>query len=368
MARTVPVYTYQAADGRSLRFAADSDFWITDMSGDDGLDIETKTSQSYGQTGKTITNQSVGERSVTVTGAILRDLDTNEALLKKLVRPLTAGRWYKTVGSTVWYLDVLPAQTPIVSGGANLLNFQFKLKAAFPYWRTEDTARLLLGGMEPAWFPTPVSTAGTFAISRYKHNMYTNFVNDGNAETAFTLYLQAAAKVKNPMLWNNGTRTFIRLNTTMQAHERAVICTADGNRGCRYYTADGAEDNGFRLLDIDSDLWMMLTPGDNVLRMTADEGNENLTAIVTAPRGGERCMTSCACMYTMTVYVWAWQRARTACNGCRRLTIWVSSSWSARRRRRTACCWCWTRCCTTRTPPVWPRWCWRRRPTETTTG
>lgn len=48
MARTVPVYTYQAADGRSLRFAADSDFWITDMSGDDGLDIETKTSQSYG--------------------------------------------------------------------------------------------------------------------------------------------------------------------------------------------------------------------------------------------------------------------------------------------------------------------------------
>ena len=46
MARTVPVYTYQAADGRSLRFAVDSDFWITDMSGDDGLDIETKTSQS----------------------------------------------------------------------------------------------------------------------------------------------------------------------------------------------------------------------------------------------------------------------------------------------------------------------------------
>jgi hypothetical protein len=30
---------------------------------------------------------------------------------------------------------------------------------------------------------------------------------------------------------------------------------------------------------------MMLTPGDNVLRMTADEGNENLTAIVMAPKG-----------------------------------------------------------------------------------
>lgn len=231
-------------------------------------------------------NLSSGLAIMTANGIATAEASTyTKSMLKKLVRPLTAGRWCKTVGSTVWYLDVVPAQTPIVSGGANLLNFQFKLKAAFPYWRTEDTARMLLGGMEPAWFPTPVSTAGNFAISRYKHNMYTNFVNDGNAETAFTLYLQAAAKVKNPMLWNNGTRTFIRLNTTMQAHERAVICTADGNRGCRYYTADGAEDNGFRLLDIDSDLWMMLTPGDNVLRMTADEGNENLTAIVTAPKG-----------------------------------------------------------------------------------
>ena len=164
MARTVPVYTYQAADGRSLRFAADSDFWITDMSGDDGLDIETKTSQSYGQTGKTITNQSVGERSITVTGAILRDLDVNEALLKKLVRPLTAGRWCKTVGSTVWYLDVVPAQTPIVSGGANLLNFQFKLKAAFPYWRTEDTARMLLGSRRLSRQRGTSRSAGTSTI------------------------------------------------------------------------------------------------------------------------------------------------------------------------------------------------------------
>lgn len=43
--------------------------------------------------------------------------------------------------------------------------------------------------------------------------------------------------------------------------------------------------NGFRWLDYDSDLWMTLDPGDNVLRLTADEGRENLTATVTAPKG-----------------------------------------------------------------------------------
>ena len=284
MAHTMPVYTY-IVGSRSIRFAVDSDFWITDMNGDDGLDVALTHAQSYGQTGKTLTGQSVGERTITVTGAIRRNLDANEALLKQLIRPKQAAKWCKTVGDTTWYLDVVPARTPEVSGGAHLLNYQFKLSAAFPYWRTLGTAMTMLGGIESTWFPTPVSTAGTFYISRYKDDLYTNIRNDGNSETPFVLSLQASAKVLNPMVWHNGTRTYIKLLREMQAGERAVSSTADGDRGCRYYQADGTEENGFRLLDIDSDLWMQLAPGDNVLRMTADEGRENLTATVTAPKG-----------------------------------------------------------------------------------
>ena len=87
MARTVPVYAFQAADGSTIRFAVDSDLWITNLTGDDGLDVEMTEQQSTGQTGKTITGQSVGSRNLTVTGSILRDLDANEALLKQLIRP-----------------------------------------------------------------------------------------------------------------------------------------------------------------------------------------------------------------------------------------------------------------------------------------
>ena len=77
MARTVPVYAFQAADGSTIRFAVDSDLWITNLTGDDGLDVEMTEQQSTGQTGKTITGQSVGSRSLTVTGSILRDLAEN---------------------------------------------------------------------------------------------------------------------------------------------------------------------------------------------------------------------------------------------------------------------------------------------------
>ena len=120
MARTVPVYAFQAADGSTIRFAVDSDLWITNLTGDDGLDVEMTEQQSTGQTGKTITGQSVGSRSLTVTGSILRDLDANEALLKRLIRPKEAARWLKTVGDTTWYLDVLPAHTPDVFFGQRI--------------------------------------------------------------------------------------------------------------------------------------------------------------------------------------------------------------------------------------------------------
>lgn len=285
MARTVPVYAFQAADGSTIRFAVNSDFWITNLTGDDGLDVEMTEQQSTGQTGKTITGQSVGSRAITVTGSILRDFDANEALLKRLIRPESAARWLKTVGRTTWYLDVLPSHTPDVSGGAHLLNFQFKLKAAYPYWRTVETGATLLGGLESAWFPTPVSTAGTWYISRYKRDLYTPVINSGSTETGFTLRLTATARVKNPMLWHNGQRSFIRLNKEMLPGEAAVISTLEGERGCTYRQSDGTEVNGFRWLDYDSDLWMTLAPGANVLRLTADEGRENLTVTIHAPKG-----------------------------------------------------------------------------------
>lgn len=283
--RTVPVHLYTAANGRQVRFAADSDFWLTDLSGEDGLDLDISEQQSSGQIGTTVTGTAVGAKPITATGAILRDLDANEWLLKQLLTPGSQGRWAKITATGIWYLDVLTKHSPDVSGGEHLLNFQFSLHAAYPYWRTEETLTTMLGGLQSTWFPTPVSTAGHWYISRYKQDLYTTVTNTGNTETDFTLNLTAKARVLNPMLWHNGTRTFIRLNKEMQAGERAVISTAENNRTCTYYAAEGTSQDGFRFMDADTDWWMTLSPGDNVLRLTADDGRKNLIATITAPKG-----------------------------------------------------------------------------------
>ena len=283
--RTVPVHQYTAANGRQSRCAVDSDFRVTNISGEDGLALSISEQQSSGQVGTTVIGTSVGAKPIIVTGAILRDLDANERLLQQLLAPGSTGRWVKITAAGIWYLDVITKRSPDVSGGEHLLNFQFSLYAAYPYWRTEESLTTMLGGLQPTWFPTPISTEGSWYISQYKQDLYTTVTNTGNTETDFTLTLQARAKVLNPMLWHNGKRTFIRLNKEMQAGDRAVISTSERDRGCTYYAADGTAQDGFRWMDIDTDWWMTLSPGDNVLRLTADDGRENMTATITAPKG-----------------------------------------------------------------------------------
>lgn len=284
--QTIPEYICTNLDtGQSIHFAPTEDFWITSISGENGLDISFSESQSTGQIGTTINGRSVGSKSITVTGDIIKDYDANERLINRIIVVGASLRWTKILGNERWFLDCEAQRLPEVDGEPGLLHFQFRLKCAYPYWRTEETVSTLLGGLQPTWFPTPVSTAGAWYISRYKQDLYTTVTNTGNTETDFKVQLTAMARVLNPMLWHNGKRTFIRLNKEMQAGDRAVISTAESDRGCTYYAADGTELDGFRFMDINTDWWMTLSPGDNVIRLTADEGRENLTASISAPKG-----------------------------------------------------------------------------------
>lgn len=284
--QTIPEYICTNLDtGQSIHFAPTEDFWITSISGENGLDISFSESQSTGQIGTTINGRSVGSKSITVTGDIIKDYDANERLINRIIVVGASLRWTKILGNERWFLDCEAQRLPEVDGEPGLLHFQFRLKCAYPYWRTEETVSTMLGGLQPTWFPTPVSTAGAWYISRYKQDLYTTVTNTGNTETDFKVQLTAMARVLNPMLWHNGKRTFIRLNKEMQAGDRAVISTAESDRGCTYYAADGTEQDGFRFMDINTDWWMTLSPGDNVIRLTADEGRENLTASISAPKG-----------------------------------------------------------------------------------
>lgn len=307
----IATYAYKC-DGNEVIFSPDTSFWITEIAGEDGLEININETQSAGSIGTTHDASSVSSRDLTVNGLIIGDCEAGKRKLNLTVRPFTDAVLYKTDSNGVkWYLTgeaktTLHTEDKIAVSAINvnfskkvpqlrrqqaltdrigIMPFQFSFHASFPYWRTVETATTVLGGLSPMWFPTPVSTSGSWYISSAKGSVDTDVYNEGNGETEFRLYLKATAQCTNPRLYNLATRTYIQLNKTMTVGESAVISTVSGERGCTYYAEDGSEYNAFADLDIDSDLEMVLKPGSNILRFTAEAGRNNVTATIKAPSG-----------------------------------------------------------------------------------
>lgn len=307
----IATYSYKC-DGNEVVFSPDTSFWITDIAGEDGLDIHISETQSAGSIGTTHDASSVSSRDLTVNGMIIGDCEAGKRKLNLAVRPFAEAVLYKIDSNGVkWYLSgeaksTLHTEDKIAAQAINVnfakkvpylrrqqaltdrmgvIPFQFSFHASFPYWRTEETVTTVLGGLHSAWFPTPVSTSGSWHISLAKRSVDTDVYNKGNGETEFRLYLTARAQCKNPRLYNLATRTYIKLNKTMNVGETAVISTVSGERGCTYYAEDWTESNAFADLDINSDLEMVLKPGSNIIRLTADSGRNNVTATIKAPAG-----------------------------------------------------------------------------------
>lgn len=307
----IPTYAYKCG-GTEVSFSPDTSFWITEIAGEDGLEININETQSAGSIGTTHDASSVSSRDLTINGLIIGDCEGGKKKLNLAVRPFTEAILYKTDSNGVkWYLageakstlhteekiaaDVINVnfykkvphlrRQQALSDRIGIMPFQFTFHTCFPYWRTVETAVTVLGGLSSMWFPTPVSTAGSWYISSAKESADTDVYNEGNGETEFRLYLKASAQCTNPRLYNLATRTYIQLNKTMTVGESAIISTVSGERGCTYYAEDGTESNAFADLDINSDLEMTLKPGSNILRFTADAGRNNVTASIKAPAG-----------------------------------------------------------------------------------
>lgn len=284
MEQNVPIYVFESGT-RKIRFAPDADYWITGIEGGDGYDLQVAESQAFGQIGASQNSVSMGSRDITITGVILDNLDTNEILLTRTVRPLAEGRLYKTAGGTTWYLDGVVSRAPIVEDTQGQLPFQFKLHCFYPLWRTAENAVTPLICLNSTWFPTPISTDGTFAISESTDSAIVAAQNNGNMDAEITVQISAFGAASNLVIYNYNTQTFLHLMKDFAAGEKAVISTVSGQRGCRLYDANGMQSNGFRYMTIDSDWNMILSPGENLLGLTATSGRENLDVRVIAPKG-----------------------------------------------------------------------------------
>ncbi len=276
-------FTYENAIGK-ITFAFESNFWITDIDGVSSVEVDIADSRSSDQVGSSLASQSVQPRTIPIDGTIYEPLRLNRESLISVIAPGVASILTAIDNGQSWYLDVVPKKTPDIMPGNGEQAFQMELYSPYPYWRSTASVATQIAGLTRL-FKTPFYTGGKWWISKFSDSYFNTITNTGNVPIEFRVTFAARGELRNPELYHVGSKKRIKLNKTMVAGERIVVSTIYGERGVVAYTAGGVASNGYNLLKRGAKLDMAILPGENLLRIDAEQNRENLTVQVEAPRG-----------------------------------------------------------------------------------
>ena len=279
------IVTY-ASGANSITFLSKhgSALWVTSITGASGNDVAVSESQGAGQVGSTISNQSVQPRDITINGAVLAAVEANRRGILACVLPGVTGRLTVIQNGESWYIDGAPKRTPEFSDGSVVQDFQFVLHCPYPYWRSTADGSAQVAGLTKL-FQFPCSLAGTWYISKYSDSLFTVVENDGTAAMEFDVIFTAATEVTDPEFYHVERGTFIKINKVMAAGEKITVSTVYGRKGVTLQLPDGTQANGFKYLDVGSDLNMQMAPGTNTIRCDAANNREGLRVQVIMPKG-----------------------------------------------------------------------------------
>lgn len=132
------IYTNELGD--SLVFSRDSEIHITDISGLSENSISLSESKVLNGVGTSNTGYDISSKTITITGQFAPDPETRRRMLDVVLPGVNATLRY-IEGETDVFWDVQPTSTPTIGWSEFVQNFQFSVKAFYPYARTFATFR-----------------------------------------------------------------------------------------------------------------------------------------------------------------------------------------------------------------------------------
>lgn len=261
------LFRYVNENGDSVTFDYAGGYLINKPTGIDTVTVSLSQAKGINQTGATIQSKNVQPRPVNINGYLVGDGQAaSKEKLISVIRPDLAGKLY----ADDYYLNVWPTATPSIEAKQWGAQFQFSLLAAYPYWCKDDSASVVLAGIEPL-FKFPWNISRPYRFGRMKLEQFMNVPNSGQVPVPFTATFAASGDVENPKITNAATGKFLIVNKPLVSGERlAVQITHD-----RTYVTSSVDGDCRGALSLKSNLFQ-LEVGDNVLKPEAKSGLENL--------------------------------------------------------------------------------------------
>lgn len=241
---------------------------LFDISPLSGADVDIAASQGFRQVGETVEGQSVGGIRRTIRGVVL-----NDATARRMISALpvfTTGRLYF---GEKYFCNIVLQKTPSVSVLKNgKIPFTMQVYCDTPFWMEDNLKNYILNGYTSA-FSFPVNYDSHVFGTRASGN-FTNCINTGDVEAPFVCEFTAIDEVSGYGIINVVTLEELRFDDTLFPGDVVRVYQENGRVRVQK-TSDGVTSNALGLLSEDSTLFNLL-PGDNVLKVVADNNEESL--------------------------------------------------------------------------------------------
>ncbi|MEK4273136.1 distal tail protein Dit [Paenibacillus sp. FSL R7-0026] len=271
--------TYTNARGESLVLGTSKPFYLERIKGTGGVPGDLLSTQSPYQDGSSFVEMRLADRPIVVEGGIVANsreqmYQYRRDFMRILNPKLGLGKLVYTNSARSYAIQAIAENTPefddrIVNNQPFTINFI----CPDPYFTDETQIskglRFESGGLT---FPLRLPTQ--FAYSAYRGL----FQNDGDVETPVEIHYKGPAL--NPVVINETTGEFIKVNYDLGENDVLVINTAFGQKRVEVVNTDGTRTNVFHWIDLGS-TFFQLQPGRNMLRYDSDREGDRSVATVT---------------------------------------------------------------------------------------
>ncbi|MEF7566409.1 phage tail family protein [Bacillus infantis] len=262
--------TFINSRGQSIELSNRRPFLLGSVEGKGDVQANVQTQKTPFQDGSTPIDVLLNERSLTLPVMIMSE--TQEALL--VDRQHLSAIFNPKLGEGILVyenLDVkreikaIPESVPSLPTGFENNGFYHQrtiinLFCPNPYWRSLQITE------EPTFQPLfRFPFEGEFQMGMQRDQRIID--NDGDAPVPIQVEFYGPAV--NPLIRNNTTGEFIRVNQELLEGEYMKIDTAPGNKSVFFVSADGSERNVFNWIDLNSTFFSLVI-GENDIEYTAD--------------------------------------------------------------------------------------------------
>lgn len=156
---------------------------------------------------------------------------------------------------------------------------QISIICPLPFWvGAQEIVSDLSGVVSLFSFPFSIEAEGV-EISTLSGHDYAHLHNAGDEPAGFIATVYAREAVVNPMIYNAITSEAFRVKGTLEKHQTLTINTMDGSKRLSLASPGGVVENILYRKQAGS-VWLKLTPGDNYIAYSADDGKEDMIVTI----------------------------------------------------------------------------------------